>query len=292
MISDDAQQKKHLFQGVVRKRAVEIHNQGDLHSLFAYGIFGKGSLSKSKPMHSTPNEVLILLLEEAFFLSGFVRCLEIYRELDEKGNDMNGELRELKKRQRLKPSDTWKLFCKLEPSFPERYAVYHHFRSRGWIVKSGLKFGADYLLYTGSPEIVHAAYSVIIDFDQARKTQNTDSFQLLDIASLERLTQLSLNAAKKLMLCFTSSPSETLASKLELPSHTIIASRHSMPGCDSTSVKRKERGRNAEDKDNDDKREVKEDTMVSATNLTNRPDTNIEWTISPLIVEKWFPSRR
>mmetsp|Transcript_19695 Transcript_19695/g.27722 ORF Transcript_19695/g.27722 Transcript_19695/m.27722 type:complete len:292 (+) Transcript_19695:76-951(+) len=291
MISDDlVQRKKHLFQGVLRKRAVEIHNKGDLDSLFAYGIFGKGSLSKSKPMNSSQSELLILSLEEAFFLCSFVHCLEIYRELDEKGDGgMKIELSEIKERQRLNPSDAWKLFCKLEPSFPERYAVYHHFRSRGWIVKSGLKFGADYLLYTDSPEVVHAAYSVIIhthrwDFDQDQKMiQNDDDFPL-DIASLERLTQLSLNAAKKLMICFTS-PSKTLASRLQVPYCVTINSTPPIP-CTSASVKRKRRNDN--DQDNENVNGDKRDTIVRNT-LKKK---YIEWTISPVIVEKWFPSRR
>lgn len=42
------------------------------------------------------------------------------------------------------------------------YAVYHHFRSLGWVVRSGVKFGTDYLLYNRGPVFSHAEFAVII----------------------------------------------------------------------------------------------------------------------------------
>ncbi|GMM38947.1 tRNA splicing endonuclease subunit [Saccharomycopsis crataegensis] len=38
------------------------------------------------------------------------------------------------------------------------YAVYHHYRSHGWCVRSGVKFGVDFLLYEKGPPISHAQY--------------------------------------------------------------------------------------------------------------------------------------
>ncbi|KAJ5947519.1 hypothetical protein N7466_000534 [Penicillium verhagenii] len=42
------------------------------------------------------------------------------------------------------------------------YSVYHHFRSLGWVVRSGVKFGTDYLLYNRGPVFSHAEFGVII----------------------------------------------------------------------------------------------------------------------------------
>ncbi|MCJ1335838.1 hypothetical protein MMC09_001112 [Bachmanniomyces sp. S44760] len=42
------------------------------------------------------------------------------------------------------------------------YVVYHHFRSQGWVVRSGVKFGVDYLLYLRGPVFSHAEFAVII----------------------------------------------------------------------------------------------------------------------------------
>lgn len=41
-------------------------------------------------------------------------------------------------------------------------AVYHHYRSHGWTVKSGIKFGVDWLLYIRGPVFHHAEFSVIV----------------------------------------------------------------------------------------------------------------------------------
>lgn len=42
------------------------------------------------------------------------------------------------------------------------YATYHHFRSLGWVVRPGTKFGADFLLYNRGPVFSHAEFAVII----------------------------------------------------------------------------------------------------------------------------------
>lgn len=42
------------------------------------------------------------------------------------------------------------------------YVVYHHFRSLGWCVRSGIKFGCDYLLYKRGPPFMHADYTVLV----------------------------------------------------------------------------------------------------------------------------------
>jgi tRNA-splicing endonuclease subunit Sen2 len=42
------------------------------------------------------------------------------------------------------------------------YVVYHHYRSLGWVVRSGVKFGVDYLLYNRGPAFSHAEFSVTI----------------------------------------------------------------------------------------------------------------------------------
>jgi tRNA splicing endonuclease len=77
--------------------------------------------------HSEVGEQLHLCLEEAFFLSFGLGCLQV---------DHNGTL--------LNVDQMWTLYCNSKKDFPPRYAAYHHFRSSGWIVRSGLKFGTDF----------------------------------------------------------------------------------------------------------------------------------------------------
>lgn len=47
-------------------------------------------------------------------------------------------------------------------SLIKKYVVYHHYRSRGWCVKSGIKFGCDYLLYKKGPPFHHAEFSIMV----------------------------------------------------------------------------------------------------------------------------------
>jgi hypothetical protein len=54
--------------------------------------------------------------------------------------------------------DLWTTFVRSDPSFVVRYAAYHHFRSLGWVPKSGQKLGVDFVLYPLSPDNSHATY--------------------------------------------------------------------------------------------------------------------------------------
>ncbi|KAH8731987.1 hypothetical protein GQ44DRAFT_698313 [Phaeosphaeriaceae sp. PMI808] len=53
-------------------------------------------------------------------------------------------------------------FMEPDNSFILRYVVYHHFRSLGWVVRPGIKFAVDYLLYLRGPALSHAEFAVMI----------------------------------------------------------------------------------------------------------------------------------
>ena len=105
-------------------------------------------------------EHLQLMLEEAFFL---VYGLGVLSVLD---------------LQTSAPMSTLEVFnlCRQNSSFPPQppnkfrpddrfltsYVVYHHFRSLGWVVRSGVKFAVDYLLYSRGPAFSHAEFAVVI----------------------------------------------------------------------------------------------------------------------------------
>lgn len=74
-------------------------------------------------------ETLSLLLEEAFFLHFSLRCLKII-DFDQTYTFTTEELLEA--------------FCKIDAKFIQRFVVYHYYRSKNWVVKSGLKFGGDF----------------------------------------------------------------------------------------------------------------------------------------------------
>lgn len=91
-------------------------------------------------------QTLHLSLEESFFLNYAIGCLKI---MDFDNVELSG-------------CKLWQKFHVVEPNFFKRYAVYHYYRSKGWIIKSGLKFGGDYLLYKDGPTYNHASYLVKI----------------------------------------------------------------------------------------------------------------------------------
>jgi tRNA-splicing endonuclease subunit Sen2 len=45
---------------------------------------------------------------------------------------------------------------RLDNPFLVNYVVYHHYRSLGWVIKGGIKFCVDYLLYKRGPVFHHA----------------------------------------------------------------------------------------------------------------------------------------
>ncbi|KAI9829695.1 MAG: hypothetical protein M1819_006066 [Sarea resinae] len=49
-----------------------------------------------------------------------------------------------------------------DDSFLLSYVVYHHFRSLGWVVRPGIKFAVNYLLYHRGPVFSHAEFAVVI----------------------------------------------------------------------------------------------------------------------------------
>ncbi|KAL2020582.1 hypothetical protein VTK56DRAFT_8170 [Thermocarpiscus australiensis] len=46
--------------------------------------------------------------------------------------------------------------------FLVHYAVYHHFRSLGWVPRHGIKFGVDWLLYQRGPVFDHSEFGVVV----------------------------------------------------------------------------------------------------------------------------------
>jgi len=93
------------------------------------------SCTSSGPVETLNQEKLLLMPEEAIFLSFGVGCLII--------TSIGGET--------LSYRAVWKILVELDPEFPILYAVYHYFRSKNWVPKLGDSYGASYGLY--SPDL-------------------------------------------------------------------------------------------------------------------------------------------
>lgn len=76
-------------------------------------------------------ETLRLTWEETFFLIFALGCLKV---IDYDGSSLN-------------INKVWEHCCRQNKHFVERYVVYHYFRSKGWVVKPGLKYGGEFCKY-------------------------------------------------------------------------------------------------------------------------------------------------
>lgn len=52
------------------------------------------------------------------------------------------------------------------------YIVYHYYRSLGWCVRSGVKFGTDFLLYRRGPPFQHAEFAVMAIYANRHETHD------------------------------------------------------------------------------------------------------------------------
>lgn len=143
-------------------------------------------------------EYLQLSLEEAFFLVYALGCLSIYYE-----------------KEPLTIVKLWNAFTRVQPTFRTTYMAYHHFRSKGWVPKVGLKYGTDLLLYRKGPPFYHASYSVIIELvDDRFEGTLRRPFSWRSLAALSRV---SVSVSKELMLCYLIKPSTMTDREMESP---------------------------------------------------------------------------
>ncbi|GAB6028980.1 tRNA-splicing endonuclease subunit Sen2 [Chamberlinius hualienensis] len=190
------------FKGRLLGKTVLVENSEDILAL-QQGFFGgtgrrikrrirnddKGApscqktISATDTMQTVDNCPLRLSFEEAFFLSFAFGCLHVT------DNDKIMNLEEL-----------LSCFMKLDSKFLQRYNVYHYYRSLGWVVKPGIKFGVDYILYKEGPPFYHASYSVMIQLDD----ENNHINENLTWPSLAGLNRLCERVAKELVICYIS----------------------------------------------------------------------------------------
>ncbi|XP_043107204.1 tRNA-splicing endonuclease subunit Sen2 isoform X2 [Puntigrus tetrazona] len=110
----------------------------------------------------------------------------------------------------LSVTQVWTMFRSLQPNFSSSYAAYHYFRSKGWVPKSGIKYGTDLMLYRKGPPFYHASYSVVVD----RCDESLRPFSWKSLAALCRITG---NVSKELMLCSVLTPSDVTEDLLSSP---------------------------------------------------------------------------
>lgn len=114
-------------------------------------------------------EHLQLTFEEALFLSFGLGVLDVYALPHEGGSGQQPIPREqlfqlFQSQSLLAPGATAISTGQTgaATTFLANYAVYHHFRSLGWVVRPGVKFAVDWMIYHRGPVFSHAEFAVII----------------------------------------------------------------------------------------------------------------------------------
>lgn len=94
------------------------------------------------------------------------------------------------------------------------YVVYHHFRSLGWVPRSGIKFSCDLMLYNRGPVFDHAEFGVIILPSYSDEYWSSNAFLQNYVRGKERRTWHWMNCInrvitqvkKTLILCYVDIP--------------------------------------------------------------------------------------
>ncbi|KAJ5176780.1 uncharacterized protein N7482_002657 [Penicillium canariense] len=171
-------------------------------------------------------EHLQLSNEETFFL---VYALGVVRVVDRSDNAVipTSSLLPLLRRHSYYPSRPGSSELKPDDPFMISYAVYHHFRSLGWVVRSGVKFGTDYLLYNRGPVFSHAEFAVIIIpsytnpywSETEERKEHASSQQARSWWWLHCVNRVQAQVKKSLVVCYVEvpppvSPSDDIGAEL------------------------------------------------------------------------------
>ncbi|KAH7054384.1 tRNA-splicing endonuclease subunit SEN2 [Macrophomina phaseolina] len=105
-------------------------------------------------------EHLQLSLEEAFFLTYGLGVLEVVAARTKKVVEPLQLFQLCRSLSYFPPSSA--LLVRPDDPFLLKYVVYHHYRSRGWVVRDGIKFSVDYMVYNRGPVFSHAEFAVHI----------------------------------------------------------------------------------------------------------------------------------
>lgn len=113
-------------------------------------------------------EFLQLDVVEAFFL---VYALEVAEVRVDPELEPLGDLELMKRMAFLgAPEATDDEFISILRALLQKYVVYHHYRSLGWCVRDGIKFGCEYLLYKRGPPFHHAEFGILVTAADERRS--------------------------------------------------------------------------------------------------------------------------
>ena len=161
-------------------------------------------------------EHLQLSNEEAFFLVYGLGALRVFDDRRQSAIPTTSLL-QLFRQHSYFPCRDSSAGLESDDPFMISYVVYHHFRSLGWVVRSGVKFGVDYLLYNRGPVFSHAEFAVVILpsyehsywFATEERRTRASRKQTRSWWWLHCVNRVQAQVKKTLVLCFVDIPPST-----------------------------------------------------------------------------------
>ncbi|HME55260.1 MAG TPA: tRNA-intron lyase [Candidatus Lokiarchaeia archaeon] len=158
------------------------HDQGS--SLYAKGFYGKPlGIKKPDPKLSFDRELQLDLLEVVHLVKKGWLIVEDSQTGQQYTSD---EIEEIAGRKYEK--------------FMQRSLVYEDLRGKGYIVRPGLKFGADFTVYRQGPGLDHSAFVVLV-------LENENRISAMDMV---RAGRLATSVKKRFVIASISSSESTL----------------------------------------------------------------------------------
>lgn len=152
-----------------------VSDPDEMDALWYGGSFGKGTQSRSQPtLHRSDisddqaQEVLILMPPEVIHLSWVYGCLEVRSpdgnewRIDQLWRHFVQMHASLQLRSTQAPTRDFLATYLTSNTFLINFCAYHHFRALGYIVRKGMQFGCDLLLYKMGPALDHASCGVYL----------------------------------------------------------------------------------------------------------------------------------
>ncbi|XP_050078320.1 tRNA-splicing endonuclease subunit Sen2 [Anopheles maculipalpis] len=195
-VYDKAATETLQIQGIFTGFTVDVTDLASIRVLCLNGGFGQGMLSRAfpacvtnsrelarkrkrntnlepNPSQDTVSEPLCLFLEEAFFLMHTLNILQL-KDLFDKTIDM---------------LEAFERFRKIKKNFLACYCAYLYLKAKNWVIKSGIKFGGDFVIYVKGPQFYHASYIVLIKEMVDGKQIDSHTVDGLDFQGFNRIAE-------------------------------------------------------------------------------------------------------
>lgn len=134
---------------------------------WVWNLFQSKTEPHSPVLATTPSPVEIdnlehlqLMPEEAFYLQFALGALKIVHPTTKDLLSTTEVFMLFRQYSYFPPRMTSTPYLQPDDPFLVNYVVYHHFRSLGWCIRSGFKFGVDWMLYLRGPVFNHAEFGL------------------------------------------------------------------------------------------------------------------------------------